>query len=330
MRTPQQPISSGHGPATTADDILTGIDLTGRTAIVTGGYSGIGTETSRALRAAGARVIVPARDLAKARENLKGIEVEILPMDLADPASIDAFAREILARNEPLHILINSAGVMACPLEHDARGYERQFATNHLGHYQLTARLWPALVRANGARVVALTSRGHRFSGVDFDDPHFERREYNPWVAYGQSKTANALFALGLDARGQAQGIRTFSVHPGAIITDLVRHLSEETLRGFGGLDEQGRPVADLAKGLKNVAQGAATTVWAAVSPQLDGMGGVYCEDSDIAPILPDDSVAEPGRISQEIGVRRWAIDPEAADRLWTLSEALTGVRLPA
>ena len=329
MRTPQHPLPSGHGPATTADDILAGVDLSGRTAIVTGGYSGLGTETTRVLRNAGARVIVPARDLAKARENLKGLDVEILPMDLADPASIDAFARDFLAREEPLHMLVNSAGVMACPLERDARGYERQFATNHLGHFQLTVRLWPALVRANGARVVALSSRGHRFSAVDFDDPHFERRAYDQWVAYGQSKTANSLFALGVDARGQAQGIRAFAVHPGAIITDLVRHLDEETLRGFGALDEQGRPVADLAKGLKSVPQGAATSVWTAASPQLDGMGGVYCEDSDISPVLPADSVAEAGRIPQEVGVRQWAIDPDAAERLWTLSERLTGVALP-
>lgn len=324
----QAPIHSGFNAATTADDVLAGVDLTGKTAIVTGGYSGIGTETSRALRAAGARVVVPARDMAKARRALDGIDVEIEPMDLADPTSIDAFADAFVARGEALHILIDSAGVMACPLERDARGYERQFATNHLGHFQLALRLWPALVAARGARVVSLSSRGHRYAAVDFDDPHFERRAYDPWLAYGQSKTANSLFAVGLDARGKSQGVRAFAVHPGAIVTDLARHMSQDELRERGAIDDQGRPVVDLSKGMKSIAQGAATSVWCATSPQLDGMGGVYCEDVEVSPVVPPPA-DERALGFHVVGVRPWAVDPEAAERLWVLSEAQTGVTLP-
>ena len=327
MSSVQTPIHSGFSMASTADEVLAGIDLTGKTAIVTGGYSGIGTETTRALHAAGARVIVPARDLAKARKALEGIDVEIEAMDLADPASIDAFAEGFLARGTPLHILVNSAGVMAMPLTRDSRGYEMQFATNHLGHFQLTARLWPALKRAHGARVVSVSSRGHRFAGVDFDDPNFERREYDPWIAYGQSKSANVLFALGVDKRGEADGIRAFAVHPGAIITDLVRHMSQDDLRSRGAIDEEGRPVVDLARGFKSVPQGAATSVWCATSPQLDGMGGVYCEDVEVSPVLVE-ADNTPGHISNDVGVRPWAIDPAAVEQLWTLSEKLSAVSL--
>lgn len=329
MSTPQTPIHSGFSAASTADDVLAGVDLTGKTAIVTGGYSGIGTETSRALRAAGARVVVPARDMAKARKALDGIDVEIEPMDLADPASIDAFAATFVARGTPLHVLIDSAGVMACPLERDARGYERQFATNHLGHFQLALRLWPALVAAGGARVVSLSSRGHRYAAVDFDDPHFERRAYDPWIAYGQSKTANSLFAVALDARGKAAGVRAFAVHPGAIVTDLARHMSQDELRERGAIDDQGRPVVDLARGMKSVAQGAATSVWCATSPQLAGKGGVYCEDVDVSPVVPP-ADNEQALGFHVVGVRPWAVDAEAAERLWNLSEAQTGATLPA
>lgn len=328
MPTPQTPIHSGFSATSTADDVIAGIDLTGKTAIVTGGYSGIGTETARVLRAAGARVIVPARDLAKARKNLEGIDVEIAAMDLADPASIDAFAAAFVAEGSPLHILVNSAGIMACPLTRDARGYELQFATNHLGHYQLTVRLWAALRRAAGARVISVSSRGHRFAAVDFNDPNYQHREYDRWLAYGQSKTANVLFAVALDARGRADGIRAFALHPGAIVTDLARYMTQDDLRAFGVIDEEGRPVVDIARGFKNVAQGASTSVWTATSPLLDSMGGVYCEDNDVSPILVDADNAT-GKLSDEIGVRPWAIDPAAAEHLWTLSEGLTGATLP-
>ena len=323
----QTPLHTGFNAASTAQDVLSGIDLSGKTAIVTGGYSGIGTETTRALRAAGARVIVPARDIAKAKAALKDVDVEIVAMDLLDPSSIDAFAEALLASGAPLHILINSAGVMACPLVRDARGYESQFATNHLGHFQLATRLWPALKRAGGARVVALSSLGHRYASVDVDDPNFERRDYDRWVAYGQSKTANALFAVGMDARGAAHGVRAFSVHPGRIATDLARHLSVEELQKIGALDELGHPVVDLARGMKSLTQGAATSLWAATSAQLDGLGGLYAEDCDIA-VLTDADATLPGSADMSSGVRPWAVDPVAAEHLWTLSEKLTGVAM--
>lgn len=324
----QSPLHSGFGAASTAHDVMAGIDLSGKTAIVTGGYSGIGVETTRALLGAGARVIVPARDMTKAKANLDGLKVDLVAMDLADPASIDGFASTFLTSGDPLHLLINSAGIMACPLTRDARGYEMQFATNHLGHFQLTSRLWVALKRAHGARVVSLSSLGHRYAEVDFDDWNFERREYDRWVAYGQSKTANALFALALDELGAPHGIHAYSVHPGRIITDLARHMSREELQRMGGVDDQGRPVADLSRGMKNTEQGAATSVWAATSPLLNDIGGVYCEDCDIAALMPDDEATVAGSGSLSSGVRRWATDPAAARKLWSLSEELTGVSL--
>jgi NAD(P)-dependent dehydrogenase (short-subunit alcohol dehydrogenase family) len=320
----QTPIISGFGFKSTAQEVIAGHDLTGRIAVVTGGYSGIGLETTRALASAGARVVVPARDMEKARKAVEAIPgVELASLDLSDPASIDAFAEYFLNKQRALHILVNNAGIMAVPLTRDSRGYESQFATNHLGHYQLTARLWPALLQARGARVISLSSRGHRFSGVDFEDPNFERRPYDRWVAYGQSKTANILFAVALDARGKQDAVRAFSVHPGRIIdTGLARHMSEEELRAFPRVDEHGREFTDPADYIKNVQEGAATSVWCATSNQLDGMGGLYCEDCDVARVVPADD-------SQGLGVRPYAIDPELAERLWDLSVELTGVSLP-
>lgn len=216
MADKQTPIGSGFDAGTTAQQALAGSDLQGKTVIVTGGYSGIGLETVRVLVDAGAQVIVPARDPEKAERNLSGIiGVEHASLDLLDPISIDRFAENFLASDRALNLLINSAGIMATPLQRDTRGFEAQFATNHLGHFQLTARLWPALREANGARVVSVSSLGHRLSPVHFDDPQFEHRPYDKWLAYGQSKTANALFAVALDRRGKAEGVRAFSVHPG-------------------------------------------------------------------------------------------------------------------
>jgi len=294
--TRQAPIHSGFGELTTAREAVGQRDLRGVIAIVTGGHAGIGLETTRALSGAGTTVIVGARTLDKAPAALAGIaRVEVEALDLFDPASIDAFA-----------------GIMATPLVRDRRGFESQLATNHLGHFQLTARLWPALRKASGARVVSLSSRGHRRSGVDFADPHFERRPYDKWLAYGQSKTANALFALALDARGEAHRVRAFSVHPGSIITELMRSMSDE---------EQRAAIAASRKVsiLKTPEQGAATSVWCAMSPQLEGMGGVYCEDVDVAEAVPAD-------FPEQRGVRPWAMDRDLAERLWTKSEDWTGV----
>jgi NAD(P)-dependent dehydrogenase (short-subunit alcohol dehydrogenase family) len=322
MRTPQTPIDSGFGAASTAAEVIRGVDLSGTVAVVTGGYSGIGLETTRALVSAGANVIVPARDRAKATDALGALpRVEIESLDLMDPPSIDAFARGLLERDVPLHILINNAGVMAPPLTRDGRGYESQFATNHLGHFQLTLRLWPALRQSARARVVRVSSVGHRRSGVDFDDPNFNHRDYDRWSAYGQSKTANALFAITLDALGEPLGIRAFSVHPGGVVTDLVRHMSSKELQSYGVLDEHGNPIIDPERNMKSPQQGAATSIWCETSRQLRGLGSVYCENCDIAIPVPADS-------TELRGVRPWATDQEGADRLWHLSEELTGVRL--
>ena len=323
MSTPQAPIDSGFGAASTTKDVIRGIDLNGTSVVVTGGYSGIGVETVRTLRSAGAKLFVPARDMEKAKTALADMpDVVVEPMDLLDPNSIDRFADRVLAATDALHILINNAGVMAPPLMRDTRGNESQFSTNHLGHFQLTCRLWPALVRSQGARVVALTSYGHRRAGVDFHDPNFEHREYDPWVAYGQSKTANALFAVALDAIGQTQGVRAFSVHPGGIVTDLIRHMTQEQIDASQIIDKDGKLIIDPANNKKTVEQGAATSVWCATSPQLDGMGGVYCADCNIARALPSNESAEMH------GVRPRATDSVAAGRLWQLSEQLTGVRI--
>lgn len=323
MLIPQAPIGSGFGAASTAAEVIAGRDLTGKTAVVTGGYSGIGLETVRAFRSAGAQVVVPARDLAKATANLATMpDVRLVTMDLLDPGSIDVFAQQFLKANGKLHILVNNAGIMAPPLTRDARGYESQFSANHLGHFQLTCRLWPALVAARGARVVALSSYGHRRAGVDFHDPNFERRDYDPWIAYGQSKTANALFAVALDSIGQHQGVRAFSVHPGGIVTDLIRHMPQAQIDASEIIDKTGKPIIDPENNKKSPQQGAATSVWCATSPQLDGIGGVYCENCDIARDLPSDD-------SKELhGVRPRATDPVAAGRLWQLSEQLTGAWL--
>jgi NAD(P)-dependent dehydrogenase (short-subunit alcohol dehydrogenase family) len=320
MTSTQAPIQSGFGAHSTAAETLGTADLTGKIAIVTGGASGIGLETSRTLAQAGATVIVPARDPDKARAALAAIPgTEVGQLDLMDPASIDAFASGFLDSGRPLHLLINNAGIMAAPLERDARGYESHFSANHLGHFQLAVRLWPALQQAGGARVVTLSSGAHRQAAMDFDDPNFERRAYDKWQAYGQSKTANVLFTVELDRRGEASGIRAFAVHPGRIETNLQRFITMEELQARGFRNEQGEIPAEQRALYKTPQQGAATTIWCAVSPALDGMGGVYCENCDIAQAVPADH-------KPLDGVLPWAIDAEAAARLWTLSERLTGV----
>lgn len=324
----QKPIGSGFEAASTSKDVIKGIDLTGKTAIVTGGYVGLGLETTKTLVAAGAKVIVPARSLEKAKKYLEGVEnVEIEEMDLMNPDSIDAFAERFLAKGEPLHLLINNAGIMATPLTRDSRGFEAQFATNHLGHFQLTNKLWSALQQANGARIVNLSSRGHHFSPFIFDDPNFEQNEYNPWVAYGQSKTANILFTVSLDERGKDDNIRAFAVHPGGILdTELSRHLDLDDPIFKGFFDENGKPILDPVNGLKTIEQGAATQIWLATNPKLDGLGGVFAEDCEIAEVIViNDSTDKMDEVIRRKGVMPYAIDKENADRLWALSEKLLG-----
>lgn len=318
MNTPQQPISSGFGPRSSADDVLEGIDLSATRAIVTGGYSGVGLETVKALSRAGAEVVVPARRPAYAEQMLAGVDrVSVEELDLADLDSVHRFAAGVLESGRGVEVLINDAAIMACPETRVGPGWEAQFAVNHLGHFVLTNLLWPALSAGPGARVVALSSRGHKRSGIRFDDLQFERG-YDKWLAYGQAKTANSLFAVQLDALGKTAGVRAFAAHPGAILTPLQRHLEQEEMVAFGWIDEQGNPTDDR---FKTPAQGAATATWAATSPALIGMGGVYCEDCDIAwatdPDSPDAALG---------GVDAHATDPDAAAALWSVSAELTGV----
>jgi len=324
MVTEQKPLPSGLGARTTAEEALGGADLGGKVAIVTGGHAGLGLETTRVLSNAGATVVVGSRDTRKAQTAVaKFKNVEVGKLDLANPDSIDRFASEFLKSNRTLDLLINNAGVMAAPLTRDERGYELQFATNHLGHFQLTARLWEALKKAHGARVVALSSRGHSRGGVDLNDPNFEKRPYDKWLAYGQSKSANSLFAVELDKRGQKDGVRAFAVHPGGILTDLLKYMTDEELSRYGIYRENGvAKIPDITKvpeRFKTIEEGAATTIWCAVSPQLNGKGGVYCEDCDIAAMVPADS-------KLNSGVRPWAVDEAEAEALWSLSEKLTSV----
>lgn len=316
----QRPLGTSYGPFTTAEEAAGSIDLSGSTAIVTGGASNLGHETVRVLAARGAHVVVPARDTDAARKALSDIpRVEVAAMDLLDPASVSGFAEKFRAGHPSLDLLILSAGVMATPLFRDAQGHEGQFATNHLGHFRLTAALWPALGAAGEARVVTLSSRGHQLGGFDLDDLDFIRRPYDKWLAYGQAKTANILFAVALDARGREHDVRAYAVHPGSILGPLARHLSREEIDMFGALNPDGTPVIDPARDMKTPQQGAATTIWCATAAELHGIGGVYCEDCDIAPVEPEAS----------FGVRPFAIEPSGAEALWSESVRLAGSDLP-
>ncbi len=318
MMTPQAPLGSGFGHDTPAADIVAGIDLTGKTVLITGGYSGIGTETVKALHGTGATILVAGRRPEQARETLGDLfeTVTVLELDLIDPASIDACAEAVGQVTTKIDLFIGNAAIMACPLTRDTRGYESQFATNHLGHFHLAARLWPLIAAAGqGARIVSLSSLGHKRSGFHPDDPHYMNREYEKWEAYGQAKTANSLFAVGLDARAKTAGIRAFAVHPGGIMTNLGRYLTEEDRAGFQTMAAKG------SFRFKTTEAGAATTVWAATSPLLTGHGGVYCEDCDVAAPTDQD------RNASMTGVMAHAIDPAMAEALWDVSEDLTGVK---
>ncbi|MFG2002912.1 oxidoreductase [Spirillospora sp. NPDC048911] len=293
----------------TADEVLAGIDLTGKTALVTGGYSGLGLEITCALDRAGARVIVPARRPATARETLRGIPgAEVGELDLADLGSVRSFADEVLDAGRGIDIVITNAGIMACPETRVGPGWEAHFAVNHLGHFALVNRLRPVL--AEDARVVSVASSGHFLSDIRWDDLHF-RDGYDRWLAYAQSKTANALFALRLAALGTT----AFAVHPGSILTPLQRHIPREEQISQGWVTADGTP----APGFKTPAEGAATAVWAATSPDLIGHGGAYCQDCRIAqPATTDDMLIG--------GVKPWVRDADAAARLWRISADLTGV----
>lgn len=324
----QHPIVSGFNAQSTANDVIKGIDLTGKIAIVTGGNTGIGLETVKILAGAGATVIVPARDIDKAKKNLEGIaNIELETMDCMDPVSIDVFSEKFLASGRPLHLLINNAGIMWVPLRKDSRGIESQLATNYVGQFHLTARLFPALKKANGARVVNVSSLGHQRGQFNFEDPNFEHRKYETLEAYGQSKTASNLFSLELDNRAKKFNVRAYSLHPGSIGgTELGREAPLELFQKMGLCDAKGNILPEVAASLKTIPQGAATTVWCATSPQLNTIGGVYCEDVNIAKLVDNTEDNFVG----SYGVCSYSLDEANAKRLWDLSESMTGILFQA
>jgi len=324
---------AGYGSETTTDEVLEGVDLRGLRILITGTSSGLGEESTRALAAKGASITMAARDPeknaaseARVRARVPGADLETRTLDLTSLANVRAFAKEFLAERDRLDVLINNAGVMCCPHGTTSDGFEMQLGTNHLGHFLLTTLLAPALERSAPSRVVALSSGAHGICGIDFEDPMFERRAYDPWLAYGQSKTANALFALDLDRRLRDRGVSAYSVHPGMIMTSLGRHLNEETMRQMQErllerAEAQGEAV-DESGGMKfkTVEAGAATQVWAATAPELADHGGAYLGDCQIGVVG--------GNVGAN-GVEPHARDPEAAVRLWELSEQLVGEGLP-
>ena len=317
------------GATSTTDEVLSGINLHGKRILVTGVSAGIGVETARSLAAHGAQVVGAARDLAKAQAATAQVQkdaaanggsFELAALDLADLESVRACADELLAKAEPFDVIIANAGVMATPFGHTADGFETQFGTNHLGHFVLVNRIAP-LIRKEG-RLINLASAGHRFSNVDLEDPNFERTPYEPFVAYGRSKTANILFAAAFDKRHRERGIRAAAVHPGGIHTELGRHMDMSQFQKM--IDELNQQLAAEGKPafqLKTIPQGAATSVWAAVVAPAGEIGGRYCENCHVGEIVPDHVTINP--ISE--GVREYALDPKTAEALWNKSEELVG-----
>jgi NAD(P)-dependent dehydrogenase (short-subunit alcohol dehydrogenase family) len=310
-------VTSPFGWSSTAEEVAQGHDLTGKRAIVTGATAGLGVETARVLALRGAEVVLAVRDVAAA-EPVKAIiaagggKASVSALDLSDLRSVEAFAER--EGGAPLHLLINNAGIMACPLGRTKQGFENQIGVNHLGHFHLTTLLLPALCLAGSARVVSVSSTGHHWSAFDFDDPNFDRGEYDPLRAYGRAKTANALFAVELDRRCRDEGVRAFSLMPGGIQTSLGRYMTDD-IRKRLGIDAEG------AKNIrwKSVEQGSATTIWAALGKELEGRGGLYLEDCN---------EALPWQDGMRDGVKPWALDPAAARRLWDWSEAAIAATL--
>lgn len=316
------------GAKSTTDDVLSGIDLSGKRVLVTGVSAGLGVETARALVAHGAKVVGAARDLAKAEsataivraETANGGSLDLIELDLASLASVRACADALRVDGRPFDVVIANAGVMAAPFGHTADGFETQFGTNHLGHFTFVNRI--ASLIAPGGRLVNLASSGHRFADVDIEDPNFEHTAYDPWIAYGRSKTANILFAVEFDRRHKARGVRATAVHPGGIRTELTRHLDDGTLEAMVGkineeLAAEGKPPYEL----KSIPQGAATSVWAGFVAASDEVGGLYCENSHVATVTENPV----SRISE--GVRPYALDGERAKALWSKSEEMVGER---
>ncbi|WP_130735178.1 SDR family NAD(P)-dependent oxidoreductase [Flavobacterium sp. J27] len=319
----QKPINSGFNANTTASEVMEKVNLTGKIAIVTGGNSGIGLETTKWLASAGATVIVPARNIEKAKKNLKNIpRIEIQEMDIMNPQSIAAFTQTFLASNRPLHLLINNAGIMWVPLRRVYNGIESQLATNFLGPFQLTAQLFPALQKAKGARVINVSSQGHQFSPFHDKDPNYINRKYETLEAYGQSKTALNLFTVALDHKAKKHHIRAFSLHPGAIAgTELGREASLDLWIQMGLCDTKGNILPEVAATLKTIPQGATTTLWCATSKSLNNLGGVYCEDVEVAEMANTNEITK--------GIKPYALDIENAKKVWKIAEELTGIRFP-
>ncbi len=315
---------SEFGWGSTTDEVLAGKDLSGRTVFITGANSGLGQETARAMASKGAHVIMVGRDQAKLDESVAAIretvpkaQLDTLTVDLTNLENIRAATSRARQRFGKIDLLINNAGVMATPFLHTHDGFEMQFGTNHLGHFALTAELMPLIERGHLKRIVNLSSRGHFMGQVDFDDPHFVRRPYDPWASYGQSKTANVLFTVGLEQRFAVLGIHAYAVHPGGIETNLGRHMTPEMREGLM------KRVTSSDGGFqwKTIPQGAATSCWAATADELEGRGGLYCEDCHVAEV--DDE-------NQKEGVRSYALNSSSAERLWKLSEEATGAKFPS
>jgi NAD(P)-dependent dehydrogenase (short-subunit alcohol dehydrogenase family) len=321
--------ATSFGATSTTDDVLSGVNLKGKRILITGVSAGLGVETARSLAAHGAQVVGTARDLKKAKaatEQVRkdaaanGGRFELVELDLANLKSVRGCADRLLAKGEPLDVVIANAGVMATPFGHTADGFETQFGTNHLGHFVLVNRI-ASLVR-DGGRLINLSSSGHRYANVDLDDPNFERTSYEPFVAYGRSKTANMLFAVAFDKRHRGHGVRAAAVHPGGIRTELDRHIDSSRLEKI--VEEINQQLAAQGKApfqFKTVPQGAATSVWAAVVAPADEIGGRYCENCHVGQIVPDDATIT--AVSE--GVRGYALDAKNAETLWKKSEELVG-----
>jgi NAD(P)-dependent dehydrogenase (short-subunit alcohol dehydrogenase family) len=317
------------GATSTTEEVLSGVNLQGKRILVTGVSAGIGVETARALAAHGAQVVGAARDLAKAETATARVRkdaeanngsFELIELDLANLTSVRACADGLVAKGEPFDVVIANAGVMATPFGHTADGFETQFGTNHLGHFVFVNRVAP-LIRTGG-RVINLASSGHRFANVDLEDPNFEHTPYDPFVAYGRSKTANILFAVAFDQRHRERGVRAGAVHPGGIHTELARHMDPSQMQAM--IDQISKQLEEEGKGpftFKTIPQGAATSVWAGVVAPTDEIGGRYCENCHVGNIIADDVLISP--ISE--GVRGYALDPKNAEALWKKSEELVG-----
>ena len=317
----QKPINSGFSNKSEPKDILKNIDLHNKVAIVTGGYSGIGLETTKALVAVGANVIIPAKRPKIANQNLNGVvsETNIIKMDLGNLNSVKNFTNSFKENFNTLSLLINNAGIMACPETRVGDNWESQFAINHIGHFLLTKELMNILADTEGSRFVSLSSSAHALTGILWDDIHFNKQPYNKWMAYGQSKTASSLIAIELNKKMKDYGVESFSVHPGGIITPLQRYLEKEEMIALGWMDEDGSP-SELAKNFfKSPSQGASTTLWCATSNDLNGLGGVFCEDCDIAKRKSEVDES----LQRYFGVADWAVDTDEALKLWELSEKI-------